>query len=527
MRRREGNAKFMGPPMFPRLHVNDTEKGGPRAPPRNKMALYEQLTIHSQSCNSGSGVTPTLNPNNNNIGSDPFTSRNQGIDCERRMHLPMDQRSLLSSYSHNELQGTGVVDLSNQPAQMEQGVKTAQKDDPVVHIFSQHRVGQCTVSIHNSGDGGRLLNNGDKKADHSVGDVVARQHGINQGRTLRVSDAPKRYLEISKREKDGVQRGQDKCSLSSSEEIEVCLCQHLGNGLPAVETRFGEGGSDPPMESTQKDISLSLVDNSCIGYGSGDVNGIDNEMRMIDDCSLEMENVERADDMSETSILDSASALDISAEDVVGIIGVKNFLRARSAIVNQQRVLAAQVFELHRLMKVQGLIAGSPCLLLKDSAFIDKTPKDSNMKIYSPEFAATAFAHTTNKNDDPKDPNDKCQCTAENAVSKAPPVLAPKSSPPVNTDPEMNSWSFHQPASHQWLVPMMCPSQGLVYKPCPAPGFMSPVLGGYGPLGSTPAVDNLMNPAYGMPLGVHYGGQGYFHPYGMPGDGSNDQILPG
>ncbi|PKI47582.1 hypothetical protein CRG98_032023 [Punica granatum] len=33
------------PVMFPRLHVNDREKGGPRAPPRNKMALYEQFSI--------------------------------------------------------------------------------------------------------------------------------------------------------------------------------------------------------------------------------------------------------------------------------------------------------------------------------------------------------------------------------------------------------------------------------------------------------------------------------------------------
>ena len=39
-------------PLFPRLHVNDTEKGGPKAPPRNKMALYEQLSVpkvHSRS----------------------------------------------------------------------------------------------------------------------------------------------------------------------------------------------------------------------------------------------------------------------------------------------------------------------------------------------------------------------------------------------------------------------------------------------------------------------------------------------
>lgn len=41
---------MMGP-LFPRLHVGDTEKGGPRAPPRNKMALYEQFSIPSQRFN--------------------------------------------------------------------------------------------------------------------------------------------------------------------------------------------------------------------------------------------------------------------------------------------------------------------------------------------------------------------------------------------------------------------------------------------------------------------------------------------
>ena len=41
-------------PMFPRLHVKDVEKGGPKAPPRNKMALYEQFSISSQSFASGS-----------------------------------------------------------------------------------------------------------------------------------------------------------------------------------------------------------------------------------------------------------------------------------------------------------------------------------------------------------------------------------------------------------------------------------------------------------------------------------------
>ena len=59
-------------PMFPRLHVNDTERGGPRAPPRNKMALYEQLSIPSQRFNSG--MLPN-NPNSSNSLNPPSSSQ--------------------------------------------------------------------------------------------------------------------------------------------------------------------------------------------------------------------------------------------------------------------------------------------------------------------------------------------------------------------------------------------------------------------------------------------------------------------
>uniref|UniRef100_A0A251U8E4 Uncharacterized protein n=1 Tax=Helianthus annuus TaxID=4232 RepID=A0A251U8E4_HELAN len=40
-----------------------------------------------------------------------------------------------------------------------------------------------------------------------------------------------------------------------------------------------------------------------------------------------------------------------TVQDVVGLIGLKHFSKARRAIVNQQRVFAIQVFELHRLIK--------------------------------------------------------------------------------------------------------------------------------------------------------------------------------
>lgn len=60
LKMKRGNEEKVMGPMFPRLHVNDADKGGPRAPPRNKMALYEQLSIPSQRFNP---VVMPLNPN--------------------------------------------------------------------------------------------------------------------------------------------------------------------------------------------------------------------------------------------------------------------------------------------------------------------------------------------------------------------------------------------------------------------------------------------------------------------------------
>lgn len=59
-------------PLFPRLHIKDAEQGGPKAPPRNKMALYEQLSIPSQKFNSGSASSPF--PPNNSGNSVPSVS---------------------------------------------------------------------------------------------------------------------------------------------------------------------------------------------------------------------------------------------------------------------------------------------------------------------------------------------------------------------------------------------------------------------------------------------------------------------
>nr|BAL49856.1 arabidopsis ELF3 homolog [Fagopyrum urophyllum] len=50
-------------PLLPRLHVKDTEKGGAKPPPRNKMAVYEELITPSSRFINGSTIMQPLQPN--------------------------------------------------------------------------------------------------------------------------------------------------------------------------------------------------------------------------------------------------------------------------------------------------------------------------------------------------------------------------------------------------------------------------------------------------------------------------------
>ena len=64
-------------------------------------------------------------------------------------------------------------------------------------------------------------------------------------------------------------------------------------------------------------------------------NVADNDFQYCGDrsnVSLQMANVDKGDDVSETSMVDSISGLDISPDDVVGMIGQKHFWKARRAI---------------------------------------------------------------------------------------------------------------------------------------------------------------------------------------------------
>jgi len=186
--------------------------------------------------------------------------------------------------------------------------------------------------------------------------------------------------------------------------------------------------------------------------------------------------------------------------------------------------------------QVQQLIAGSPEVLLEDGTFLGKSPpKGSTRKKLSLEYVVKPWQQNLKRKDDSEKLNHKMECSAENAVGKTSlssvkndshlsnytPFPRNPQQANVGADSGMGPWCFHQSAGHQWLVPVMTPSEGLVYKPYPRPGFTGTDGGGCGP---APFGGNFMNPAYAIPtshqgFGVSPqtppGSLAYFPPYGM------------
>lgn len=100
----------------------------------------------------------------------------------------------------------------------------------------------------------------------------------------------------------------------------------------------------------------------------------------------------------------------------------------------------------------------------------------------------------------------------------APPV------PPASEIPPASENRTFQAPVHQWLVPVISPSEGLIYKPyagpCPpAAGFMAPVYGNYSPVSLSPGYAVPPHPQQKMgvlsgapPLVPNYSPT----PYGLP-----------
>lgn len=125
--------------------------------------------------------------------------------------------------------------------------------------------------------------------------------------------------------------------LSQFFENDVCLQQEPETGLQLNAHCCDDSISETElMRETENGNSLQQRSNSC----SREVSSRSSDPEIDLEChgdktsgALQLRNGNKRNGISETSMLDSVSALAISPDDVVGIIGQKHFWKARRAIV--------------------------------------------------------------------------------------------------------------------------------------------------------------------------------------------------
>ncbi|XP_057976898.1 protein HEADING DATE 3B [Malania oleifera] len=621
MKGAKNEEKVIGP-LFPRLHVNDTEKGGPRAPPRNKMALYEQFSVPSLKFSAGSTASVLPLPRSNSGSFLPSTSSNHGVDHERSVLSPVcnspapahlaEKLHSYSSKGHILKTSMGTLEKKSTKSTNPQNL------NPVVHLiptvtcnsfqahdlssqyehttatsnsFQQHnfensfmkelrdenssRLPTIAPSVGTAPQFRRSQPSIDREklphpsssmqlqaAGQSMSNQTEKKQKVSQmaqdaalfllARDKRLS--PLAIDEISEPIKQAHASLNQQSRISSVDDssrlqgIDVQSCQ----GCVAVEENMGtrECALVDPIKSIGNGNASVVGDESYLRPSQGDDHRspkVENGNAGYGCGPLRSGDAGRNNDISDTSLIDSTSGLFISPDDVVGVIGRKQFWKARRAIVNQQRVFALQVFELHRLIKVQRLIAGSPHLLPESNFFVGKRVLNIPPVKLPPECVLEQPPLIVKPNDDCQMPISRTECMPSKAVGKPPPLnsdtskelatqqsnyVAHSGSQPqasMTADTKPASWCFHPPPGNQWLVPIVSPSEGFVYKPymgsCPpTSGFMAPAYGSNGPA-SVNVGGDVFSTAFGVPASHHQGigilpstllGQTYFRPYGMP-----------
>ncbi|XP_023515059.1 ELF3-like protein 2 [Cucurbita pepo subsp. pepo] len=552
MRGGKDEQRLLLSPMFPRLHVNDTDKGGPRAPPRNKMALYEQLTIPAQKFSSGSASaaaplplgTPTTSTSSSHFGGKKrgiFSSSSKGSKQshhDEKLHS-YDSKGVVQS-NEAKLLKTSVVAAgslsSNPPSNSIAKVLNPQKFRERMSSGSTSELDTSRKYAGNEGEGHPNL--GKATQDHVKRPIFI--HSATDEPLLEPNTRPSMNYRDSQKAKLPHPSKQNWTSTSNSST--PCGANVRANP---------EGLAEQSSEALQDNVGCAEVrglENS--SPRDGDRN-VANEFEKF--ATVRLREVEHKHNVSEASLVDSATAPNISPDVVVGLIGEKQFWKARKAISHQQRIFAVQVFELHRLIEVQRLIAGSPHILLEH--YLDKPPSAlSAVKNKPTKCAAQQPVRTATVKGYHQRPNPvfDTKCADKNPLAKLPlpsfnkdntklaltrqtsNEIRVKDTPqtPIAAVPKSAPWCISHPTpGNQWLVPVMSPSETLVYKPYTGPcpptaGFVTPMYGNHGLTSLNTGSGDFYTPAYAVPASNHQGfgyfpgmiplNQMYFPHYGVP-----------
>lgn len=569
-------------PMFPRFHVNDTEKGGPRAPPRNKMALYEQLSIPSQSFNSPmTSLLPLpLDQGGSLASSAPllFGGANQRYaltplcssavthlarKAELHASAGVKLNSLMETREINLMQARGSSHFKRVAPRKHRDADDFTIPALVKRVLTPHSDRKCNKN---------LKLNPDLHTDDSSQSKSSREKQIDPTRSTSMNSrqcARNPLLdnqEVSSASHEGPvtlcrentdasfpPSSKDKISETSKGShasiIGECRSSSV-DGLACSNTSMGDGCH------VQQDISVvrgevleelskgnasrlrsRLRSKPLIENGKRGANGTKCDNKDHEDGEYPIQAAEGNGCNVLDSLEESPSSLYLLPDDVVGVIGEKHYWNARKAIVNQQRIFAAQVFELHRLIRVQRLLSRSPHLLGSSLYFGNPLVEHHAIKSVPSEclIEATTLLKSNSLSTQERNPTPMVKLPL-------PPIDSDFSKKLVGERPESHYSETSNPAAceptlrcfprigNQWLVPMMSPSEGLIYKSysavCPPRGgTVGPLYGGCAPI-SFESMGNDVGMTFGIPasqrqaMGIlprtSVAGQTFFLPWGIP-----------
>ncbi|KAI4355552.1 hypothetical protein L6164_004312 [Bauhinia variegata] len=506
-------------PMFPRLHIKDAGKGGPKAPPRNKMALYEQFSKPSQSFASGSAsLFPLPSRNNCQFPSESgHIGGRQSIQfCTSTAPSFLDEK--IHAYSSREVNFNKLKpdDLFNCKYSQQ---KFDGKDDFIAPDSSHGRKSCCSIGQNNEDE--------EKLAQHKSSYSLKSQNSLRKTvySTGSIELKLAHYGKNQKEEHSEVSQINQKPEEGSSHP--------LAGLVDITDASSIEGGN---AHTQKENAALGDKINHRDGYlekmAVSDVNKHPDGLEIGSKCYQVKRgrhkdvDTHRRCDGSNKPISDSILAKGFFPDDVLGVIGEKQFWKARTTIINQQRIFHVQVFELHRLIEVQRSFAGSPHLLLKDKLLLRKPSVSALNKLQSDSVTErpSSIVKPNGKSEKPT----TSKLAEENAAVKIPLPCVSNSmskglvnqmsnnshhsaSPqiaPAAISSKRSSYCIYPPPGNQWLVPVMSPSEGLVYKPiigsCPPNvGFMGPY-GAYGPVSLSSGSKDVSDSAH-VVLASHEG----------------------
>lgn len=327
-------------PLFPPLHVNDTGKAGIRAPPRNKMALFEQFTV----------------PYNRGL---PL-SKGVSAEAASQQHGTND---FIKTYEHYAT--TSTVELNNVVGEIGKSsygssIGSLSTCSAVVNVDEPQRSQEQeteddTCSLFEP----KLW-------------IVPRK---GQSRFEKVSDAYLQKYKVA----EGVflfphvdEKG-EACGQAAGLAIK---------GFHKWDKGIMRGGNPIPEDANCKGQSCQEAITSLKGrsYPEATLNVME-----IADALNAVEPTARLQLKSSTGECASRSALNaleqpvasyqsnvppvvaiIKPKDVIHVVGQQLFWKARKALLRQQEVFSNQVFELHKLIEVQKFLAKIPSTLMDE-----------------------------------------------------------------------------------------------------------------------------------------------------------------